>query len=194
MVLTACIYSLKLLLKFNFPTFISAHPITLRRPTHEPRITRGGCAIANKPFSYEHLEPPRRSPGPSLSVVMLRSPLNSRLLPAILVALITITILFKSISPSGSLLSHGDTCDVNGQCDVSSEGLKPPSRSELQTLNKQIKELKEDIDKLKTKPVPKVLTPEEKEREERRNECNENVIRNIDYQHVSLFSLYFWYS
>jgi len=39
-----------------------------------------------------------------------------------------------------------------------------------------------------------VLTPEEKEREERRNECNENVIRNIDYQHVSLFSLYFWYS
>jgi hypothetical protein len=115
---------------------------------------------------------------------MLRSPLNSRLLPAILVAFITLTILFKSISPSSSA-GNGDMCDVNGQCDISSADMKPPPKSEIYTLQKQIQELKDDIEKLKTKPTPKVLTPEEKIWEERRKDCNDNVIRNIDYQHVS---------
>lgn len=76
-------------------------------------------------------------------------------------------------------------CDINGVCDINAADImKPPSRSEILTLQNQLQELKEDIEKLKTKPTPKILTPEEKIWEDRRRECNDNVIRNIDYQHV----------
>jgi hypothetical protein len=99
------------------------------------------------------------------------------------VAFITLTLFFRSLSPSAS----SELCDTDGLCPVGSappSDPKPPSKQDILTLQQQIHEIKEDIEKLKTKPTPKVLSPEEQQWLDRRQECNDNVIRNIDYQHV----------
>ena len=110
---------------------------------------------------------------------MLRSlPSVSRLVPAILIALITATILFKSLSLKGG------PCDENGQC--SAEELnRPLTRTEFYALEQKVKQLEGDIEHLKHQEPQKELTPEGQLWESRRTECGEGVVRNIDYQHVN---------
>jgi hypothetical protein len=124
---------------------------------------------------------------------MLRSlPSLSRFLPAILLTLIITIILYKSIFPTGRhhhAFSSSDQCSPNDDnCDATDNLIKPPSRQEFEILQHTLQSLKEDIEKLKVKEPPKILTPDEQLWESRRTECGDGVLRNIDYQHV--LSLY----
>jgi len=111
---------------------------------------------------------------------MLRSlPSLSRLVPAVLIALVIATILFQSLSLKGG------QCDENGQC--SAEELnRPLTRTEFYALEQKVKQLEGDIEHLKHQEPQKQLAPEEQLWESRRTECGEGVVRNIDYQHVTL--------
>jgi hypothetical protein len=114
---------------------------------------------------------------------MLRSlPAVSRLVPAVLIALITATLLFKSLA------YHRWHCD-NGQCSIDDdkepEDTRPLTRAEFRALEQKLRELQDDIQHLKHEPIQKQLTPEEQVWESRRTQCGEGVVRNIDYQHVS---------
>jgi hypothetical protein len=58
------------------------------------------------------------------------------------------------------------------------------SRQDLDDLRKTIQSLKDDLDSLKVQDKPKEPSPDQQLWESRRTECGDNVIRNIDYQHV----------
>jgi hypothetical protein len=112
---------------------------------------------------------------------MLHSlPSVSRLIPALLLTLIITVIVYRSLSRHSAFQSG--FCEVNGQCSADEELLRPPTRQELISLEHKIDVLSEDIDKLRKPEPPKPLTPEVWEN--RRTECGEGVVRNIDYHHV----------
>ena len=113
---------------------------------------------------------------------MLRSlPPVSRLIPALLLTLITAIIVYRSLIPQRA--SQSGFCDENGQCSAE-ELIRPPSRQEFTSLEHRIQLLSEDIEKLRHQEPPKEPTQEELIWESRRTECGEGVVRNIDYQHV----------
>lgn len=117
---------------------------------------------------------------------MLRSlPPVSRIIPAILFTLIATILAYRSVFYYRS--SAFSLCDENGQCSAE-EVTRPPSRQEFRSLEHRIQLLSEDIDKLRNQEPPKPPTQEELIWENRRKECGEGVVRNIDYQHVHLRS------
>jgi hypothetical protein len=112
---------------------------------------------------------------------MLRSlPPVSRLIFAILLTFITTIILFKSLSPSRS--NQSAFCNDSNQCSAE-ELIRPLSRQEFVSLERKVNLLSQDIEALKQEP-PKQLTPDQIQWENKRSECGEGVVRNIDYQHV----------
>lgn len=111
---------------------------------------------------------------------MLRSlPPVSRLTLAILLTFITTIILVKSLS---SRSNQSAFCNDGNQCSAE-ELIRPLSRQEFMSLERKVNLLSQDIEALKQEP-PKELTPDQIEWENKRSQCGEGVVRNIDYQHV----------
>lgn len=119
---------------------------------------------------------------------MLRSLLSvTRVIPLLLITLIATIIIYPYMTPRQPLFpGHSANCHDNGYCDVTPDKdlNQPPSRQEFASLEHKIKLLTQELEKMKHKEPPKVLTPDEKIWEARRTECGDGVIRNIDYHHV----------
>jgi hypothetical protein len=122
---------------------------------------------------------------------MLRSlPPIARVIPALVLTLITTILLYKFVFIGGNRSSRfggldAQQCDTDGHCDATANEdlLKPPTRQEFSSLEHRIKSLTDELAAIKNDP-PKELTPDEQRWEARRKECGEGVVRNIDYQHV----------
>ena len=122
---------------------------------------------------------------------MIRSLPSSRIVPALLLCIVTFLILVRVLFPAweiNSLSAFDDTkCDADGHCEPDSL-VKAPTRQEFVELQHTLEQLKSEVDKLKEVPhqkePEKELTPDQKLWESRRTECGEGVLRNIDYLHV----------
>jgi len=126
---------------------------------------------------------------------MIRSLPSSRIVPALLLCLVTFLILVRVLFPTweiDSLSAFDDSkCDDDGHCQADSL-VKAPTRQEFVELQHTLDGLKSEVDRLKQVPQQKEsgteLTPEQKLWESRRTECGEGVVRNIDYLHVPSLS------
>jgi hypothetical protein len=121
---------------------------------------------------------------------MLRSlPPIARVIPALVLTLITTILLYKFVFIGNRSSRFGgldaQQCDSEGYCDATANEdlLKPPTRQEFSSLEHRVKSVSDELAAIKKEP-PKELTPDEQRWEARRKECGDGVVRNIDYQHV----------